>query len=171
MLNMKKVVVGLVCALTVSGAAHADEIVLAADVWPPFVGKPGSDMEGYMVDVAKKVFADKGHTIVFKEVPWSRAVKTCRKGDIPGILGAAVGDAPDFVYPKEELGKLENYAFTLKDSAWEYKSVDSYNDVTIGVIQDYDYGKSLNEYLNANKGSKDSICQRKRPSGKEYQKT
>jgi len=154
MLNVKKTVVGILIALTVSGASHADDIVLAADVWPPFINKPGAEQAGYMVEVAQKVFAKKGHKIVFKEQPWSRAVNLCRKGDIPGIVGAAVGDAPDFVFPKEELGILDNYMFTLKDSTWTYKGGDSFKSVKLGLIQDYEYGEETMKYIKANKGSK-----------------
>jgi len=154
MLNLKKVAVGMLFALTVSGTVQADEIVLAADVWPPFICKPDSAKQGYMVDIAKKVFGAKGHKVVYKELPWSRAVKTCRKGDLTGILGAAFGDAKDFVFPKEELAKLENFAFVLKDSTWDYKNADSLKEVKLGVIQDYDYGVATMKYLKANKGSK-----------------
>lgn len=154
MFNVKKTLAGMMLALTVSGAAQADEIVLGADVWPPFIGKPGSDMPGYMLEVAEKVFAAKGHKIVFKEMPWSRAVKICRKGSIAGIAGAAVGDAEDFVFPEEPLGELENYAFVLADSSWKYDGAESLKKVKIGLIQDYDYGTEVNEYVKVNKDPK-----------------
>jgi len=154
MLNVKKILAGMMLALTVSGTAQADEIVLGADVWPPFIGKPGSDMPGYMIEVAEKVFAAKGHKIVFKEMPWSRAVNICRKGEIAGIAGAAVGDAEDFVFPKEALGKLENYAFVLKDSTWKFDGVESLKKVKLGLIQDYDYGTAVNEYTKSTKDPK-----------------
>ena len=140
--------------MTITGIVSADEITLGADIWPTFNGEPGSESPGYMIEVAQKVFKAKGHTVNYKEVPWTRAIVTCRKGGITGVVGAAVGDAEDFVFPTESLGMLENFAFVLKDSTWKYDGADSLAKVKIGLIQDYDYGKKVMNYLKKNKGSK-----------------
>ena len=145
----------LTCVLAVflfTGIAFADEIVLGTDVWPPFTDEAG-DNPGYMVEVAQKIFSQNGHTLVYKTMAWSRAVQITRKGQMDGIVGAAVGDAEDFVFPEEELGKLENYYFVRKDSTWKYENIDSLKSVKVGVILDYDYGTKFMEYMKSNKGT------------------
>lgn len=143
------------CVLAVflfTGIAVADEIILGSDPWPPFTDEAG-DNPGYMVEVAEKIFTQKGHTVVYKVMAWSRAVKITRAGKMNGIIGAAVGDAEDFVFPENELGKLENYMFVLKNSTWTFENIDSLKTVKIGVILDYDYGATFMEYMKANQGS------------------
>lgn len=150
----KKTAMGIIAGLTLAGNLHADDIVLGADIWPPFNCEPGSKNPGYMVEIARKIFEQKGHKIIYKEIPWSRAINICRKGKINGIIGAAKGEAEGFVFPKEPLGKLENFAFVLKDSNWKYDGIDSLKKVKLGLIIDYDYGEKMNKYLEDNKDSK-----------------
>lgn len=151
-MHIKKVVMSLFLAVTVAASASADEIVIGADIWPPFNGEPGSAAPGYMVEVAQKVFGAKGHTIVYKEIPWSRAIKNCRAGKIAGVFGAGVGDAEDFVFPKESLGILENHFFTLKNSTWKYDGIESLKKVKVGIIKDYEYGEEMDKYFAETKG-------------------
>lgn len=135
-----------------AGVAVADEISLVTDVWPPFTDEAGEN-PGYMVEVAQKIFTKNGHTITYETMAWSRAVKITRAGKKDAIVGAAVGDAEDFVFHEEALGQLENYFFVRKDSDWKYENIDSLKTVKVGVILDYDYGAAFMEYMNANKGS------------------
>lgn len=154
MYHIKKTIAGIALLLATSLPICADEIVLGADIWPPFNGEPGSDSPGYMVEIAQKVFESKGHTITYKEIPWTRAIISCREGDIQGIIGAAVGDAEDFVFPSEYLGLSANNAFTLKESTFKYDNANSLSGVKVGFIQDYAYGDDLNNFIEANKNSK-----------------
>jgi len=149
---MKRICLCTLAFLLITIPAIADDIVLGTDPWPPFTDEAG-DSPGYMVEAAKQIFTKNGHTLVYKVMPWARAVNITRAGKMNGIIGAAVGDAEDFVFPEKDLGMLENYMFVRKDSNWKYEGVDSLKNVKVGVILDYDYGKTFMDYMNANKES------------------
>ncbi len=151
---MKRFLTCILGLILLSGTAFCDEIIVCADSWPPFNADPASDKPGYMIEVARKVFVEKGHTLVYKLMPWARAISIARDGEINGIAGAAVGDAEDFVFPKNELGKLENHAFVLKDSIWKYTGIDSLKNIKLGLVLDYDYGQDVMKFIKENKGSK-----------------
>lgn len=133
--------------------APADEIVLGADSWPPFNGDPGSRTPGYMIEVAQKVFKAKGHTLVYKTLPWARAIKEARENAITGIVGASKGDAQDFIFPENDMGRLESHFYVRKDDPWQYTGIDSLKQRRLGLILDYDYGTAAMEFINANRDS------------------
>jgi polar amino acid transport system substrate-binding protein len=134
----------------------ADTITIAADNWMPYNGD-GKTETGYMVDCAREIFAKAGHTIVYEVVPWSRAIEEARSGVYNGIIGAAEGDAPDFVFPAVELGFAGQGFLTRKSLAWKYDGIKSLAGIKLAVIQDYSYFPELDEYIKVNKNDKKRI--------------
>lgn len=131
--------------------ALADKIVLAADNWCPFNCEPKSEKPGYMVEVAQKVFSKAGHTLEYQIVPWERAVKDARNGKYTGVIGAYVDDAPDFIFPENELSINVDSFFVLKENSWLYKDISSLSGISLGVIKGYAYGNDeLNNYIKKN---------------------
>lgn len=131
--------------------ALADKIVLAADNWCPFNCDPKSEKPGYMVEVAQKAFSKSGHTLEYIIVPWERAVKDARIGKYSGVIGAYVDDAPDFIFPENELSNNSDSIFVLKKSSWSYKDISSLSGISLGVIKGYAYGSDeLNAYIKKN---------------------
>jgi polar amino acid transport system substrate-binding protein len=49
--------------------ALAQTITLAADEWPPFNTRLNNKGEGYLVDVARKVFEPQGYTVIYENMP------------------------------------------------------------------------------------------------------
>lgn len=130
----------------------ADTITIAADSWCP-INCDTSDINiGIMVEIAQTVFRDAGHQIEYKIMPWSRAIHEARIGKINGIIGAFKGDAPDFVFPENELLSISsNSIFVRKRSKWKFDNINSLSLLKLAVIQDYDYGEELNKYILNNK--------------------
>jgi polar amino acid transport system substrate-binding protein len=127
--------------------AFAGEITIAADRWCPINCEPNSSMPGIMIEIAKKIFQEKGHRINYIIYPWKRAVLLARKGEIDGIIGAFNGDAPDFFFPQNEQITLKNSFFVLKDNVWNYSGPEALQNITLGFISGYDYGPILNNYI------------------------
>jgi polar amino acid transport system substrate-binding protein len=69
------------------------------------------------------------------------------------MVGAFKGDAPGFIYSKEELGLISNSFFTTKNVKWQYHGIDSLSNVTLGVIKGYDYGPQMRQYIKLNTNS------------------
>ncbi|MBF0227079.1 MAG: transporter substrate-binding domain-containing protein [Desulfobacterales bacterium] len=127
--------------------SSADEITLGADVWCPLNCEPDSNDPGYVVELAKEIFAKSGHTVTYKIIPWARAIKECREGRISGIIGAYVDDAPDFVFPENEIGMIGNSIFTNIDNNWKYTGISSLSTISLGVIRDYAYTEEIDQYI------------------------
>ncbi len=132
---------------------HADQVTIVSDEWCPINCAPGSEAPGIMVEVAELIFKKAGHSLVYKQVPWERAVMETRKGNYNGIIGAYTGDAPDFVFPENEQAVIGNSFFVRQDSTWTYNGILSLDKVSIGVIRGYDYGEEINKYIKKNHGS------------------
>jgi len=138
------------CSLNIT---YAEEIVLGADEWCPMNCEAKSQEPGYMIEIARKVFAEKGHTIKYIVQNWSRCIKQARKGHVlDGIIGAARTDAQDFIYPSESLGISFDGIFMLKSKQWKYNGLKSIIDQkkTLGSIKDYGYEDAVTEWINKN---------------------
>jgi polar amino acid transport system substrate-binding protein len=133
--------------------SSADTISIVADEWCPYNCAPESDKPGYMIEIAVTVFQKSGHTVDYKTINWSRAIDKTRKGKYTAIVGAAKGDAPDFIFPDQEQGVTRSTFFVIKGTSWKYSGIDSLGKIKLGVIQDYDYGQGINLYLKKNSNS------------------
>ncbi|MFZ5569783.1 MAG: substrate-binding periplasmic protein [Thermodesulfobacteriota bacterium] len=154
---MKRVAVGILLLSLCLGVpvpdGHADQIVIVSDDWCPINCDPGTQAPGFMVEFAKIIFAKAGHSVEYKQVPWTRAVMEARKGNYHGIIGAYRGDAPDFIFPENEQAVIGNSFFVLRDSTWTYTGLPSLDRVKIGLILGYDYGEEIDQYTQKNKDS------------------
>lgn len=140
----------LISIFIFAASAMADEITIVADEWTPYSGKSDSKLPGYGIEIAQQVFEAEGHTVHFKTVPWSRAIIDTRSGKYNAIIGAYKKEAPDFVFPEEEFGMTRISFFAKKENTWSYTGLESLQEIKIGVIKGYSYGKELDKYLKEN---------------------
>ncbi|WP_166263344.1 substrate-binding periplasmic protein [Marinobacter caseinilyticus] len=135
----------------------ADTIVLAADPWCPFNCVPGSDKPGFLVDVARLAFARNHHTVIYKTLPWSRAIADARIGHFAGIIGASKREAADFIFPATPQMVAQHTLFTLTDSRWHYDNPSSLETIRLGAIDDYSYGSLAERYIELNRNRPDRL--------------
>ncbi|BBO76965.1 amino acid ABC transporter substrate-binding protein [Desulfosarcina widdelii] len=154
---MVRLTINLIAIFVVATTTMATEVVLVADPWPPFNMEVGSEQEGYIVDVARIVFEAAGHTVVYKNVPWKRAVSGTRSVKYTGAIGASKTDGEGLVFPDEELARNLLNFYVLKDSPWKFEGLSSIEAVAIGVIGGYDYRDWLNEYIRTHSGNDDRV--------------
>ena len=134
-----------------SSLSHSTQtITLVADEWPPFNTIPGSKAEGYLVDIAKTIFQANDYTVVYKTVPWKRAIQMTRAGKYDGVLGASKTDAEGYIFPAEELARNKLSFYVRKRNPWRFREISSVTEVALGTIAGYDYRDWLNEYIEAN---------------------
>lgn len=133
--------------------AANNTITLVADEWPPFNIAPASEKEGYIVDVARKVFESQGYEVIYKIVPWKRAIQMTRSGEYDGAIGASKTDAVGFVFPAEELAQNKLAFYVKKGETWRYNGHTSIMNTTIGTIAGYDYRPWLLDYIETNKNN------------------
>ncbi len=128
----------------------ADTISIRADAWCPMNCDPKSDKPGYAIEIAKAIFEPAGHQIDYQTLNWARAIAETRTGSHVAIVGAAKSDAPDFIFPENELGLSRSCFFAKTASTWKYAGVDSLKAVKLGITKDYTYGDPLDGYVKAN---------------------
>lgn len=117
-------------------SSNADEIRLVADPWMPYNGSEENN-PGYLIDIARAVFEKNGHTVIYEQVPWTRAIEKTRKGAANGIVCAYQGDPPDFVFPENHLGYSINKLYVRKESKWRYENTASLEALLFGVLKNY----------------------------------
>lgn len=145
------------CLLALAFPCKAEEITLVADEWCPYNCIPGSERPGFMVEIARAVFEEAGITVRYKTMPWSRAIEETRNGRFHGVIGATHSEAPDFVFPHTAQAMSTIVFIAKTDAAWRYTDITSLGDIRLGVIQDYSYGETMDEYIKANKGNESRI--------------
>ncbi|MCK4875694.1 MAG: transporter substrate-binding domain-containing protein, partial [Sulfurimonas sp.] len=142
---MKRIL--LIITLFIS-ITSAKTITIASDMWCPYNCSPKSKQPGYIIEVAKAVFEPLGYKVIYKLMPWSRALKMTEYGKINAVAGALKSDAPSFIYTKNSLG-IGRIAFCkLNDNKWDYKDINSLNSEKLGIVKDYSYGDSIDNYIN-----------------------
>jgi polar amino acid transport system substrate-binding protein len=89
----------LAAAALAAAPARADVIRLRADLWCPYNCEPGADRPGYMVEIAREVFAAAGHEIEYRTLNWVRSLEEARHGTVDGVIAATAVEAAGFVLP------------------------------------------------------------------------
>jgi polar amino acid transport system substrate-binding protein len=130
----------------------ADQITIAADPWMPYTGE-GKPAEGYLIDIARTILKRHGHTVIYKVSSWSSALHGTRTGIFQAAAGAYKTDAPDFIFPENELGVSINKFYVRKADPWRFKGVTSLNNRRLGAITDYSYGVVMDAYIKKNRAN------------------
>lgn len=136
----------IVLAATATGAQATDQLTFVADQWMPFNGAPGEDREGYVVEILRAALAENGQAVRYETMTWKRALDVTRRGQADAVIGAEVSDAPDFIFPQEEVGRYRTTFFTRADNDWRFTMKDSLTGQQIGVVREYSYPDWLNAY-------------------------
>lgn len=136
----------VVLALSISDA-KAKTLVLAADLWCPYNCEPNTDRPGFMVEIARTVFARQGIDVDYRLMPWSRAVQRTSEGEFDAIIGATLNDAPTFIFPELEQGRMRTGLWAMPGTQWRYQGLLSLSQVVLGVSAGYSYGSEIDAYV------------------------
>jgi len=139
--------------LILPSTALSETITIVADDWCPYNCEPGSDSPGYIVEVAREIFTSAGYRLEYKYVPWARALKEVKKGTYDGAIAATPKELPNAVFPDEKLGYYANDLIIRNGDKWQFNTIDSLSQVKLGAIKNYNYGKSLDTYIETNKNT------------------
>lgn len=138
---------------TFISSAFAETVTIVGDPWCPYNCEPGEDKPGFMIEVAQEIFKENGIDVVYKVVPWTRAIDEVRKGKYNATVGGYIDDTPDFIFPEHAMAKSVDAFYIKQDGPldWSYKGVSSLETVSIGVIRDYSYGAIVDQYISDHK--------------------
>ena len=136
--SVRLLTVAVLFGMTLSLAAQT--ITIVADEWCPYNCEPGSDAPGFAIEALATIFDNAGMKLDYQVIDnWDQAVEDARAGKYNGIIGAAKGDAPDFVFPAEYIADVPSCLFVRKGDSWRYTDDASLQSRTIAAMDGYDY--------------------------------
>jgi len=150
--------------LLLPSTPFADTILLKSDLWCPYNCAPDARLPGYAVEITKRILEKAGHTLTYENTPWSRALKLVKDGDSSAIIGVTRNEAPELIFPEQEIGISVIHFFKRKGTPWRYSGIASLKDVNVGIMADYEYGAELDAYFEKHKGThRVQVIRSKRP--------
>ncbi len=164
MVSPKYLLMILSVLLLLPSVPFADTILLKSDVWCPYNCAPDAKLPGYAVEIAERILEKAGHTLKYETAPWSRALKLVKDGDTSAIIGVTKNEAPELIFPEQEIGISVIHFFKRKECPWNYRGIESLRGVNVGIMADYEYGAELDAYFEKNKGTnRVQVIKSKRP--------
>ncbi|MGS0692113.1 substrate-binding periplasmic protein [Shewanella sp. 30m-9] len=136
----------LLIVLAVSFSSHADEIIVASDIWCPYIC---TDDSGYVVELTQQAFASVNINVKFELIPFQRALKLASQHKIDAVLAVTSEHVAAFELYNNHLviGQYTNDFFTHSNDDWQFTDLPSLDDKHLASILGYDYGNALNQYL------------------------
>ncbi|XOV79908.1 MAG: substrate-binding periplasmic protein [Aestuariibacter sp.] len=137
-------------------ASSKSSIVIAADPWCPYNCGEQDAKLGYMIDIARQVYATTDYQVEYVNMPWSRAIKSVIAGEVDALVGVTRNEVKELIFPQQPLGIATQTFYTLTTSDWQYQGFSSLENIILGVIQGYAYGDLYQSYVahNLNDASK-----------------
>lgn len=131
----------------VAATSRAETLRLRADAWMPYNGDPQGKYPGYAIEIARAILAKHAIDLDYQTMTWGDALAACAAGQIEAVVGANTTEAEKLVVPAETIGKPKVGLFVLKKNSWSYENVPSLARIHLGVIQDYKYFDTLDDYV------------------------
>jgi len=141
----------LLIILLSSSAVFAEELIFVGDDFCPY-SCVDIEMQGFVCDIAREIFESKGHSVIIKILPYSRAKKNIHK--YTGVVGIAQVEDSDLLYPEASVAILKPCFYVKKGNTWRFDNYKSLTNLKIGLVQDYEYevlGQAFAEFEKKNK--------------------
>ena len=135
-----------------SDHSNSHVLVFASDPWPPYAGAAGGEKQGYIVEILRDIYEPLGYQVRYVNKPWTRCIAETRSGQLTGLAGCDVQQAPDLMYPRETIGRTRPTFYVRKGEQWRFTGVDSLKAIRLGAIQDYTYQRDVDAHIRKNAG-------------------
>ncbi|MCP3922289.1 MAG: transporter substrate-binding domain-containing protein [Desulfobacterales bacterium] len=121
--------------------ALANKLTIGYVNFPPYEYQEDGIPKGILVEIAKNIFNKANIEIHLKFLPFKRAFKMTKSGQIDGLFNFYKTDVriPFFDYT-EPIIKNPLVFFVRKDSVLEYSKLEDLKGLKIGVMSGYTYG-------------------------------
>lgn len=146
------------CARELTPAERDRPIVIASDPWCPYACEPDTDgREGYMVDLTREIFEGLGFKVEYRVVNFSMMKRMAKDGSATALPGMASTLDGSVLLPTLAQGNSANAIALPRTRSFTYVKPQDFEQYRLGVIKDYDYGGSLQEYVDQNTQNPDRI--------------
>ncbi len=133
-------------------------IVIASDPWCPYACDPDADgREGYMVDLTREIFEGLGFKVDYRVVNFSMMKRMAKDGSATAVPGMASTMDGAVVLPDLAQGNSANAVALPRTHSFTFAKPQDFERYRLGVIKDYDYGGTLQEYVDQNIQNPDRI--------------
>jgi polar amino acid transport system substrate-binding protein len=146
----KTIVCGMIMTMIIVGSSvHADQLSFVLDPYCPYTcaDRQSNELEdppGFIVDIVRRVFEARAHTVRIEVRPWKRALHSVTIGEYLGLLGTTRYDSPDLIFPEQESGMIRGCLYVRADDPWQYTGSDSLAGRIVGGVQGVFYGQFQN---------------------------
>ncbi len=136
------------------------KILIASDIWCPFICEINSDTPGYLIEITTTVFAKLGIEVEYHSLGYNKSKDLAEKGQIQAFLAAGVTNHGNTLLSQELLGIDRTVLVMRKNQIFDQTQLfASLDKLFVGVIKDYTYDQHgpLDEYLAQRKLSKHNL--------------
>lgn len=144
---MKKFIV-LAALLLFPLTASAEKVIFVTEDYPPYVYEENGRATGFDSDTIREVCKRLGIEPKFRFLPWKRALSQVKRGTAHAIYSLMRTDErSEFLYyPSEILCVDKNVIFGRKGSGIKVLCLDDLKEITLGVVVEYSYGPTFDEF-------------------------
>ncbi|MCR8922867.1 transporter substrate-binding domain-containing protein [Dasania sp. GY-MA-18] len=147
-LSIARKLLWLVSFFFTAASSAANEVVrLVADEWCPFTCAYTQAPQGIGVDIARKIFEDRGYQVTYHTATWDEAKRMVSEGEADILIGTVRAETPDLLFPDYHFSYSQSCFFSPSDSIWSYQGLKSLRPKRVGVISGYSYGAGLDAYM------------------------
>jgi polar amino acid transport system substrate-binding protein len=157
MIVAAKSVMGAFLALTISPAwseiqaeGSLTVTIAAPAYWCPYACDVAGSHLGFTVDIARAALGSEGHKVVYKNLPYDRALVEAKSGRIDAIMPTFKGEAPSFIFPSSAVSLTEYCFYVLEDEPRRYSGLDSIESMRFVATSGYSYGEDMDAYISGN---------------------
>lgn len=132
--------------MCLSFPVQAEQIVIASDIWCPYVC---ADNSGYLIEITQQAFLTVGVAAKFETIPFKRALRLAQKDKINAVLAVTQEhiERNALQSPSVVLGQYANDFYVHTSNHWQYTRLTDLDGKAVASILGYDYGDKLNQYL------------------------
>ncbi|WP_157822935.1 MULTISPECIES: ABC transporter substrate-binding protein [unclassified Shewanella] len=136
----------LLIILCLSFPVQAEQIVIASDIWCPYICANNS---GYFVELTQQAFLTVGVTAKFETIPFKRALRLAQRDKIHAVLAINQESIKRCKLQTSNivLGQNTNDFYVHASNSWQYSTLTDLEDKAVASILGYNYGDELNQYL------------------------
>ena len=146
--NLLPVSVGFIVLLSAAIVYAGEKITIVSTDYPPHIWQEGKEVKGLRVELLSELFKRMGYQYIPRIVPWKRAIKEVKYGEVEGI--GSIWYKPereDFLYYPEFTFNIEILGIYQPVGSKEisYRSLEDFKGLQIGVIMGFSYPKAFLE--------------------------
>jgi len=137
--------------LFVKPGISADTVRLSTGEWPPYISK-GLQHDGVVAHIMTDAFAAEGIAVEIILLPWKRAYEQAKAGDFDGTFAwSKNSDRKQDFYYSDPVFRDSMVFFHLKQTPFEWETMDDLKGLRIGCTLEYNYGDAFRTAEHAGK--------------------